>query len=96
MSLLLAAPTPTLDSIATPTLWWVTIGAVVVLLVLDFLLTRRPHDVSMKEALAWSAFYVALPLAFAAGVYRSVPAASTVGGAAKSASLLVVTTNVSV
>ncbi len=37
------------------------------LLVVDFIATRRPHEVSMKEALAWSAFYVALPLAF--GLY---------------------------
>ena len=66
----LAAPaTPTLDSIATPTLWWVTIGAVVVLLALDFVLTRRPHEVSMREALGWSAFYVALPLAFGAFIW---------------------------
>ncbi len=56
-----------LDTIGTPLLWAAVLGAVVVLLVVDFLITRRPHEVSMKEALAWSAFYVALPLAF--GVY---------------------------
>jgi tellurite resistance protein TerC len=65
--LLAATPPATLDSVGTPTLWAVTIAGVVLLLVLDFLLTRRPHEVSMREALAWSAFYVALPLAF--GVY---------------------------
>jgi TerC family integral membrane protein len=54
----------TLDTIGTPTLWAVVIGAVVVLIAVDFLLTRRPHEVSMREAVAWSAFYVALPLAF--------------------------------
>ena len=37
------------------------------LLVADFVITRRPHEVSMKEAIGWSAFYVALPLAF--GLY---------------------------
>ncbi len=64
-----AAPSSTsaIDSIGTPTLWAAMIGAVVVLLVLDFLITRRPHEVSMREAVAWSTFYVALPLAF--GVY---------------------------
>jgi TerC family integral membrane protein len=69
MSLLAAAapPTPTLDSVGTPTLWAVTVGAVIALLALDFIATRRPHEVSMREALGWSAFYVALPLAF--GVY---------------------------
>jgi TerC family integral membrane protein len=56
-----------MSSIASPTLWFVTIAAVLALLVVDFVATRRPHEVSMKEALAWSAFYVALPLGF--GLY---------------------------
>jgi TerC family integral membrane protein len=59
------------DSIATPTLWAVTIGLVVALLAVDFLLTRRPHEVSLREALAWSAFYVALPLGFGAWVWSA-------------------------
>ncbi|HET7531863.1 MAG TPA: TerC family protein [Nocardioidaceae bacterium] len=53
-----------MESVATPTLWFTTIGAVVVLLALDFVVTRRPHEVSMKEAAGWSIFYIALPLAF--------------------------------
>ena len=56
-----------MTSIASPTLWFITLGVVVLLLVVDFVATRRPHEVSMKEAIAWSAFYVALPLAF--GLY---------------------------
>src|SRR5512139_1546712 len=60
-----------MESVGTPTLWFATIGAVVVLLVLDFLLTRRPHEVSMKEALGWSAFYIALPLSFGGFVWWS-------------------------
>ncbi|GAB2777397.1 TerC family protein [Nocardioides salsibiostraticola] len=56
-----------LDTIATPTLWAVTIGAVIALLVVDFVATRKPHEVSMREAVGWSVFYIALPLAF--GVY---------------------------
>ena len=56
-----------LDSIGTPTLWAITISAVVILLVVDFVATRKPHEVSMREAAAWSVFYVALPLAF--GLY---------------------------
>lgn len=56
-----------MSSIASPTLWFVTIGVVIALLVVDFIATRRPHEVKMKEAIAWSAFYVALPLAF--GLY---------------------------
>jgi tellurite resistance protein TerC len=60
-----------LDTIATPTLWAVTIAAVVVLIALDFVLTRRPHEVSMKEAIGWSAFYIALPLAFGVWVWNA-------------------------
>ena len=60
-------PLAAIDTIGTPTLWTVTIGAVLVLLVFDFVATRKPHAVSMREAVSWSAFYVALPLAF--GVY---------------------------
>src|SRR4028119_974179 len=73
MSLLAAADplAPTLDSIGTPTLWAVTVGAVVALLALDFVATRRPHEVSMREALGWSAFYVALPLAFGVYIWQS-------------------------
>ena len=56
-------PTPS-TSVATPGLWAATVAGVLALLVVDFLLTRRPHEVSMREALGWSAFYVALPLAF--------------------------------
>jgi len=59
----------TLDTIGTPALWAAVIGAVVVLVAVDFLLTRRPHEVSMREALAWSGFYVALPLAFGGYVF---------------------------
>jgi tellurite resistance protein TerC len=55
---------PSLDSVATPALWAATIAVVLVLLAVDFALTRRPHAVSMREAVAWSSFYIALPLAF--------------------------------
>ncbi len=58
-----------MDTIGTPTLWTVTLVAVVALLALDFALTRKPHEVSMKEAIGWSAFYVALPLAFGVWVW---------------------------
>ena len=56
-----------MTSIASPTLWFITIGVVLALLAVDFIATRKPHEVSMKEAIAWSAFYVALPLTF--GLY---------------------------
>ena len=35
----------------------------------DFLITRRPHEVSLREATLWSAFYVALPLSFGGWVW---------------------------
>ncbi|MFI6267249.1 TerC/Alx family metal homeostasis membrane protein [Micromonospora sp. NPDC051006] len=59
-----------LSTVGTPMLWGVTIAGVIVLLVLDFLVTRRPHEVSLREALGWSAFYIALPLAFGAWVWN--------------------------
>jgi TerC family integral membrane protein len=55
--------------VGTPILWAITLGAVLVLVTVDFLLTRRPHEVSTREAAGWSAFYVALPLAFAGWVW---------------------------
>ncbi|WNM24634.1 TerC/Alx family metal homeostasis membrane protein [Demequina capsici] len=58
-----------LHSIATPGLWAVTIIGVAALILLDFLLTRRPHEVSFREALGWSAFYIALPLLFGLWVW---------------------------
>ena len=58
-----------LSSVGTPTLWALTIAGVLALLVLDFLVTRRPHEVKIREALGWSAFYIALPLAFGAWVW---------------------------
>ncbi|TDB71392.1 TerC/Alx family metal homeostasis membrane protein [Micromonospora sp. KC721] len=58
-----------LESLGTPSLWAVTIAGVIALLVFDFVITRRPHEVSLKEALGWSAFYIALPLAFGAWIW---------------------------
>ncbi len=69
MSPTLAAVEP-LSSVASPTLWAATIALVVVLLVADFAATRGPHEVSMREAVAWSVFYVSLPLAFGAYVWH--------------------------
>jgi tellurite resistance protein TerC len=60
LTALAAAPA----SIAGPGLWTITLIAVVALLAVDFALTRRPHEVSMREAAGWSAFYIALPVAF--------------------------------
>jgi tellurite resistance protein TerC len=56
-------------SVGSPTLWAVTLGAVLALIAVDFLLTRRPHEVSLREAGLWSAFYIALPLGFGGWVW---------------------------
>ncbi|MDA0632060.1 TerC family protein [Nonomuraea sp. MCN248] len=62
-------PAVALESIASPQLWAVTIAGLVVLLVLDFIVTRRPHEVRMREAVGWSVFYLALPLVFGVGLW---------------------------
>nr|MDT0657422.1 TerC/Alx family metal homeostasis membrane protein [Micromonospora sp. DSM 115978] len=64
-----AATAAEVSTVGSPTLWLVTIVGVLALLALDFLVTRRPHEVSLREALGWSAFYIALPLAFAVFVW---------------------------
>ncbi|MEU0479366.1 TerC/Alx family metal homeostasis membrane protein [Streptosporangium sp. NPDC006013] len=56
-----------LETIGSPQLWIITVAALLLLLAVDFMLTRRPHEVRMREAVGWSVFYLALPLAF--GVY---------------------------
>ena len=57
------------SSVGTPLLWGLPIGFVIALVVGDFLLTRRPHEVSTREAAWWSAFYVGIPLAFGAFIW---------------------------
>lgn len=61
----------TIESIATPSLWWITLAAILLLLALDFIVTRKPHEVSMREAIGWSVFYIALPVAFGAWLWIS-------------------------
>jgi tellurite resistance protein TerC len=49
----------------TPALWIIFNAGVLLLLVLDLgILNRRAHDVSMREAAAWSVFWVAISIAF--------------------------------
>ncbi len=66
-----------LTTIGTPLLWGLTLAAVAGLFIFDFIATRNPHDVSMKEAAGWSAFYIALPLLF--GVFVLTQFGSQVG-----------------
>lgn len=58
-------------AIGSPELWAISIGAVLALFALDFVITRKPHEVSMKEAIGWSAFYIALPLAFGVWIWTA-------------------------
>ncbi|MHA6803329.1 TerC/Alx family metal homeostasis membrane protein [Salinifilum ghardaiensis] len=53
------------ESIGTPWLWAISILVLVALLAADFAVTHRPHEVSLREAVGWSVFYLALPLLFA-------------------------------
>ena len=47
------------------TMWLVTVGAILVLVVMDFLtVSRKPHEVSFREAAIWSIFYIAVAVAF--------------------------------
>jgi len=58
-----------LHTIGSPWLWAATIAGVLALLVLDFAVTRRPHEVSMPEAIGWTVFYLALPVGFGAAIW---------------------------
>lgn len=55
----------TSGSIGSPGLWTVSALVLLVLLAADFAVTRRPHEVGLREAAGWSVFYLALPFAFA-------------------------------
>ncbi|MEU7988251.1 TerC/Alx family metal homeostasis membrane protein [Streptosporangium canum] len=55
-----------IETIGSPKLWTITVAGLLLLLAVDFVLTRRPHDVRMREAVGWSIFYLALPLIFGA------------------------------
>lgn len=74
---LVPAEVGNLSTVGTPVLWGWTIAAVVALFVLDFIITRKPHEVSMREAAGWSVFYIALPLAF--GVFVTTQFGSQTG-----------------
>ena len=63
-----ASPAPP-AGVGTPLLWGLTIAAIAALLLVDFAITRRPHEVSMREAVGWSVLYVAIPVAFGAWVW---------------------------
>jgi tellurite resistance protein TerC len=58
------------ETIGSPVLWFGFIAFVLAMLAIDLgVFHRKAHEVSLKEAGAWSAVWVALALAFNAGVY---------------------------
>lgn len=64
MPVLAEATDLAIHTIGTPTLWWATIAAVLILVTLDFIVTRKPHEVKLREAVRWTIFYIALPVVF--------------------------------
>jgi tellurite resistance protein TerC len=50
--------------------WIATLAALIVMLAVDlFIIGRRPHEPSMREAGTWVGFYVALALLFGGGIW---------------------------
>jgi tellurite resistance protein TerC len=59
-----------LETIGSPALWLGFIGFVLVMLAIDLgIFHRKAHEVSLREAAAWSCVWVALAAAFALGVH---------------------------
>lgn len=60
-----------METIATPFMWAVFAAFVIAALVVDLLVLRQngPHKVSSREALLWSAAWIALALVFNAGLW---------------------------
>lgn len=54
--------------------WAATIAVVILLLVIDFVVGRNPHDVSMREASLWSVFYIGIAMAFGVIVWAQAGA----------------------
>ncbi|MFF8097246.1 TerC family protein [Streptomyces sp. NPDC016675] len=52
----------------SPTVWLLTVAGLCVLIAVDFLIGRKPHDVSIKEAGIWTAVWVVLAALFGVGL----------------------------
>jgi tellurite resistance protein TerC len=54
------------------TTWFVVIGAILALIIVDLLtVSRKPHEVKFKEAAGWSIFYIAVAVGFGVWVWQS-------------------------
>ena len=52
--------------------WFVVLGAILALIVIDLLtVSRKPHDVMFKEAAIWSIFYIGVAIAFGIWVWQT-------------------------
>jgi tellurite resistance protein TerC len=52
--------------------WFVVIGAILALIVVDLLtVSRKPHEVKFKEAATWSIFYIAVAIGFGVWVWQT-------------------------
>ena len=59
----------------TPLFWLLFVALIIGLLLLDlFVLNRKAHEIKLREALGWSAFWVFLSLCFNALVYQQMGA----------------------
>jgi len=53
------------------TIWAVTVGAILLLIVVDLLtVSSKPHEVMFKEAMGWSLFYIGIAVAFGIWVWQ--------------------------
>ena len=54
------------------TTWFIVVGAILALIVVDLLtVSRKPHEVKFKEAATWSIFYIAVAIGFGVWVWQS-------------------------
>jgi tellurite resistance protein TerC len=53
------------------TIWGVTVGVILLLIVVDLLtVSSKPHEVMFKEAMSWSLFYIGIAIAFGIWVWQ--------------------------
>lgn len=61
-----------IDMNVSLTTWFVVIGAILALIILDLLtVSRKPHEVKFKEASFWSIIYIAVAIGFGVWVWNS-------------------------
>jgi tellurite resistance protein TerC len=55
----------------SPTVWLLTVAVLCALVAADFLIGRKPHDVSIREAGTWTVVWVVLACLFGVGLFLS-------------------------